>query len=221
MREWFGKQLGSQLSQPHGFWGAVVAKLMNFTNRRTYHNVYDLLELSKDDRVLEIGFGNGAFIKDIVQKIQPGKYMGIDISETMMRLARHRNFSLIKSGKALIMKAKADNLPFDDNLFNKVFTANTIYFWEGPALVMNEVKRVLLPGGKFVVALSTKAAMEDSIYVKEKFKLYDKKGVEELFTNAAFINVNSTYNKSKTEDIICVSGQKATTTNSKSNNRHG
>ena len=209
MKKWLGKQLGRQLSNPQGFWGIIVAKLMNYGNRPMYEATYRSLDLSPNDQVLEIGFGNGAFIKDIIQQIHPGTYAGIDISTTMVRLARHKNASLVKANKAQLIHGNISNLPFDDNSFNKVFTVNTIYFWENPLQVMEEVKKVLFPGGRFVITLATREAMSDSKYTREKFKLYEKTEVEELFLMAEFTNVYSTYKRLNFEDSLCVSGQKA------------
>lgn len=208
MKKWLGKHLGRQLSNPQGFWGTIVAKLMNYGNRPMYDAAYKSLDLSPNDQVLEIGLGNGAFINELMQKIHQGRYAGIDISKTMIRLARRNNSSLILAEKVRLVHGNVSNLPFDDNSFDKVFTVNTIYFWENPLQVMEEVKRVLLPGGRFVITLATREAMIDSEYVKEKFKLYEKKDVEELFVMTEYTNVLSTYKNLKFEDALCVSGQK-------------
>ena len=75
---------------------------------------------------------------------------------------------------------------------------------------MVEIKRVLKPGGKFVIALNTKDAMKGSEYVKERFKLYNKEKVESLFRNSGFISVRSTYKKLKVDDVLCMEGSIAT-----------
>lgn len=38
--------------------------------------------------------------------------------------------------------------PFGDEGFDRLFTVNTIYFWEDPAHTLSEVHRVLKPGGR-------------------------------------------------------------------------
>lgn len=206
MKKWFQKQLGRQLSEPQGFCGLIVAKLMNIGNKLMYTYAYESAAFKTNDSVLEIGFGNGAFIKDIAQKITPGAYTGVDISDTMLKEAQRRNSSLINLGKVDLKKANAEQLPFPKNSFNKVFTVNTIYFWENPSQVMEEVKRVLLPGGSLVVALATKEVMQGSEHVKERFKLYELQDVEHLFKAAGFTAISSTYRKLKVEDALCVKG---------------
>ena len=212
MRKRLEQHLGRQLSKPQGIWGVLVGKLMNVINKQMYIEATKLLHLLPNDELLEIGFGNGAFIEDMVHKITPGNYAGIDISKTMIKKARRKNKSLIRVGKVKLFKSDANNLAFDNASFDKVLTVNTIYFWDEPEGVMIEIKRVLKPGGKFVVALNTKDAMEGSEYVKERFKLYNIKKVERLFRNSGFISVRSTYKKLKVEDVLCMEGSIATET---------
>ena len=171
-----------------------------------YLDAYRLLAFKKDDRVLEIGFGNGAFIKEVVDLTEPGNYTGIDISNTMLKTAKSRNKLLINNGKVKLVKAHAGKLPFADQSFEKVFTVNTIYFWEKPQQVMQEIKRVLRPGGVFVVALGTKEAMEKNGYFKERFTLYENADVEKLFIDAGFTDLKTTYSTLKLEDVLCIRG---------------
>ena len=206
MINWLNMQLGRQLSKPTGFWGLILGRLMNKNNYPMYLDAYQLLEFEKDDEVLEIGFGNGAFIKEIVELTESGMYSGIDISDTMLKTAKNKNKILINNGKVKLVKAHAGKIPFKDHSFDKVFTINTIYFWEQPNQVMHEIKRVLKPGGVFVVGLGTKEAMEKNEYFEERFTLYTKEEVEKLFIDAGFIALNTTYNKLKFEDVLCIRG---------------
>ena len=200
------KQLGRQLSHPKGFWGLIIGKFMNKHNRLMYADVYQLLNPSPNDTILEIGFGNGAFINELTHKIKPGKYIGIDISDTMIRSATQRNKDLIKGGQVELLKNNVEKLSFNDQQFDKVFTLNTIYFWKDPIRVMTEIKRVLKPGGVFVIGLSTREAMEGGDYFHERFTLYNKHDVEKLFSENGFSILDTTYHNTKPEDVLCVKG---------------
>jgi ubiquinone/menaquinone biosynthesis C-methylase UbiE len=206
MKNWFDKHLGRQLSNPTGFWGLILGRMMNKYNYAMYEAAYHLSGFKKGDNVLEIGFGNGAFIKEIADKIDPGNFTGIDISDTMIKAAKSRNRSLINKGKVELAKANAVQIPFSDQSFEKVFTVNTIYFWDNPKQVMQEIKRVLKPNGIFVVALATKEVMKKNGYSKERFTLYNKKDVENLFLETGFTDLKITYNTLNFEDILCVRG---------------
>ena len=206
MIKFLKRHLGRQLNHPKGLFGLVIGRFMNNHNRLMYSDVYQLLKLSSNDNVLEIGFGNGAFVKELVTKIDPGEYCGIDISDTMISSATRKNSALIKSGKVKLSKANVILLPFKDQTFDKVFTLNTIYFWEDPQRVMLEIKRVLKPNGIFVVGLSTKQSMQDNDYFHEHFTLYEKEEVERLFTDFGFKILKTTYSALKFEDVLCIKG---------------
>jgi ubiquinone/menaquinone biosynthesis C-methylase UbiE len=44
-------------------------------------------------------------------------------------------------------------LPFEDNKFNKVFAVNSMQFWSNPMAGLQEVRRVLKPGGRVVITI--------------------------------------------------------------------
>ncbi len=208
MRKWLQKNLGRQLSQPSGFWGIVVGRVMNLGNRPMYRATYELLEFHPGDQVLEIGFGNGALVQPLLPKIRPGTYTGIELSDTMLKVARQNLRLSIQAGEVVLKRANAQKLPFADQSFDKIFTINTIYFWEKPERVMAEVYRVLKPNGIFVISLNTQEAMQGSEYVREKFTLYSRPEVEQLFEKAGFQKLISTHQKLRVEDVLCVRGRK-------------
>ncbi len=66
------------------------------------------LQLKPDDKVLDIGCGNGAFTRKILDKVPHGSVLGIDASENMLQLARYvirdyPNFS-VKNDDVLTMQ---------------------------------------------------------------------------------------------------------------------
>ena len=84
------------------------------------------------------------------------------------------------------MMANAEQLPFKDQEFDKVFSINTIYFWSEPSLVLSEINRVLKPGGKVVVSVRPKAVMQDYPFVKYGFEMYSKEELADLLTENDF-----------------------------------
>src|SRR5205085_6128910 len=96
------------------------------------------LGIADNDNILEIGMGNGYFVKEILTSAKNVKYTGCDFSYTMVNEAASLNVTLASQVK--FIQAKAEQLPFDDGYFNKVFTVNTIYFWEDPQCTLAEFK---------------------------------------------------------------------------------
>ena len=58
--------IARHLSQPTGVLGRIVGRLMNRNNAKMNAFAVKLLELTPDDRVLEVGFGGGVALPSLV-----------------------------------------------------------------------------------------------------------------------------------------------------------
>lgn len=91
---------------------------------------------------MEIGFGNGRYISEILNKKDNLFYYGLDFSSTMVKQAEE----LIASqhlNNAEAIEADLSNNPFPNNTFDIALTINTIYFWNNPLEDAKEIYRVL------------------------------------------------------------------------------
>lgn len=200
------KEMASQLSSPDGENGKKTGERMALSNQNMIARTIQQLNVTKDDHVLEIGHGNGSHVNDLIA-IAPGlHYFGIDISETMHTEAIRLNKDLLKKNIVAFELSNGNDIDFPRNSFEKIFTVNTIYFWEKPAAYAKEIYRVLKPGGSFCVAFGDKKFMEKLPFTKWKFQLYDKDMVSDLLTKAGFaiaeINAETETVKSNTGETI-------------------
>jgi SAM-dependent methyltransferase len=69
-----------------------------------------------------------------------------------------------------------------------------IYFWEEPEIHLNEIRRVLKPGGRFYTGMRTKASMQAFPFTKYGFNLYTVDEWSSVFNNNGF-NVSQTLRK--------------------------
>ena len=67
--------VAQQLRKPDGDIGRRVGKKMNEGNLWIYKYTLDALNLEPNQHVLEIGMGNGAFVKDLMAKGNSIKYL--------------------------------------------------------------------------------------------------------------------------------------------------
>jgi ubiquinone/menaquinone biosynthesis C-methylase UbiE len=104
----------------------------------------------------------------------------------MIAEAERINEAWIRNGQARFVLADMKTMPFDDTVFNKVFTINTIYFWEDAADVLNEIKRVLHATGKFILTLRPKHLMEKYPFTQYGFNMFSKEDVSELLNQNGF-----------------------------------
>ncbi|WP_316813121.1 class I SAM-dependent methyltransferase [Pedobacter heparinus] len=209
--------IACQLSKPEGADGILTAERMAHTNNNMTNAAIKALNISGKNVILEIGPGNGSHVRSVTGVATDLHYYGVDISDTMVAEARKINADLVATGKVSFELTAADKLNFSDNFFDRIFTVNTLYFWERPILYAQEIRRVLKPDGLFCLAIATEEFMKGLPFTKYKFKLYNTTSVEELLIAAGFSLVTITEQKDLTSshtgevvnrDIILVTAKK-------------
>lgn len=173
------KYIAGQFGKPTGVGGIISTFIMNRINQVQYKSVMDNLDFSKQDKILDIGFGNGYLIKHLAKK-NDGYFYGIEISDDMLKNGCKRNSELIEEGKVCLTKGDVVDIPFETSFFDKVYTVNTIYFWEDIDKSLSEIKRVLKPNGIFINVIYSKEWLDNIKYTKYGFSKYTPKELEEV-----------------------------------------
>lgn len=111
--------------------------------------VIELLAPGPGERVLDVGSGPGLLLRDIAGAVGPqGLAAGIDISESMMAIARHRCRNLDNVEFAV---GDAAALPWPDAHFDCAVSTQVYEYVPDLAAALAELYRVLKPGGRAVV----------------------------------------------------------------------
>ncbi|WP_445431199.1 class I SAM-dependent methyltransferase [Chryseobacterium indoltheticum] len=198
------KILAQNLANPQGEKGVEIGEMMNATNiGMTLESIKTLL-IEDAEHILEIGHGNAGHLKSILNKGKDLRYTGIDISETMSKEAQNLNIEFKDQADFILYEGR--KLPFEDEVFDKIFTVNTVYFWENPVEFLNEIYRVLKNTGTFVLTFAQRDFMEKLPFTKFNFKLYNNDEMEELISESRFkrmkISEKEEEIKSKTGDEL-------------------
>jgi SAM-dependent methyltransferase len=161
--------IARQSAHPTGLIGRFIASVMAKETASANTTAVERLAPKPADVVLEIGFGHGATITGLVERVgDRGLVCGVDVSESMVRMAAKRNHSAVERGLADLRKASADELPYPDSWFDKVLSVHTLYFWTDLAPVFREVSRILKPGGRLLLGYRHDAgairSFPDSVY---------------------------------------------------------
>ncbi len=185
------EELAKHLRKPDGETGKSIGLQMNKGNKHICLNTYKVLNPSKGQHILEIGMGNGFFIKDLLQMAESLIYTGVDFSPTMVETARQLNDKFIKDGVVGFKQASIEDLPFPDNFFDCISTTNTLYFWPQPEENIEELQRVLKPNGKLLIAYRSKEFLNELELAQHGFEKYEQNAVEKLMIDAGFGKVST------------------------------
>ncbi len=113
----------------------------------------DDLNLGKGSKILELGYGAGVTSAKIYRR--GFNITGIDISEDLHGLAV-QNCKRVKKrsnkAKFRFLIGNAEKLDFQDNSFDCVIGLGFLHYLQYPMRCLKEVKRVLRPGGYFIIS---------------------------------------------------------------------
>ena len=101
---------------------------------------------------LEVGPGPGYLGLEWLKKTEGTRLTGLDISPDMLEICRRNAGEYGFADRATYVESKGQSMPFEDDHFDAVFTNGSLHEWEDPVQVMNEIARVLRPGGRYFIS---------------------------------------------------------------------
>ena len=145
--------------------------------------------LHPGQRVLDAGCGRGRNARWLVD--HGADLVGIDHSPEALAEARER----LGLGPERLLEARLEALPFDDSSFDAVICCAVLHFaadHQAFADMLDELVRVLRPGGVLFARLATRTTVEDTVQPlgSGRYRLLDERewylvGEEELLAHAA------------------------------------
>ncbi|MBT3312114.1 MAG: methyltransferase domain-containing protein [Desulfobacterales bacterium] len=114
--------------------------------------VFESLNLSTGEKVLDVGCGGGFYTYEAAQFVgSTGQVCAIDISEDQIGAARQKctDFPWVECRAADVL-----DLPYEDSAFDAIYGVQVLEFVANADDGLKELLRVLKPGGRLVI-LST------------------------------------------------------------------
>jgi ubiquinone/menaquinone biosynthesis C-methylase UbiE len=105
-------------------------------------------EVPSPKAVLDVGCGTGRLLRAVHQRFPLARLDGVDAAAGMVEEARRS----AGASPVHFQQAVAEELPFPDASFDLVTSTLTFHHWSDQATGIAEVKRVLRPHGKWVLA---------------------------------------------------------------------
>ena len=151
-------------------------KTLNLTSKdesnRMFIQLYDYVASQipiKDGEILEVGSGRGGGSSFVSRYHHPKSITGVDYSKSAIKLSNELHGNV---DNLFFKLGDAENLPFKDNTFDAVINVESSHCYGNMERFLNEVSRVLKPGGYFGwVDLRAKDMVEETGFAFEKSKL--------------------------------------------------
>jgi SAM-dependent methyltransferase len=180
--------------KPEGDIGKLAGIRMNERHLPLWEWGLSYITIKNDDIILDAGCGGGEAIKLLAKHSSKGMIYGIDYSKEMVRLSNETNKKLIDKNRVRIYETSISKLPFSDNTFNIVTAFETYTFWPDILNDFKEVRRVLQPGGIFLIVHS---AYKHELFEERnnhwselfKMKIHSLDEIDNILINSKFESI--------------------------------
>lgn len=116
-------------------------------------NIICELNIKKDDRVLDVGCGDGYILEKVHDKVDMKGY-GIDLSTKAIKITKI--FAGCRNRDLEFILGVAEHIPFPDKFFDKVICSEIIEHVTDDSKFLKELHRVLRPRGLVYVTFPNK-----------------------------------------------------------------
>jgi demethylmenaquinone methyltransferase/2-methoxy-6-polyprenyl-1,4-benzoquinol methylase len=109
------------------------------------------IDRSEAKYILDVATGTADVALELAKRLHPDQVMGVDISNEMLDIGREK---VRKQGLTQVIELRegdSENLHFDDNTFDAITVAFGVRNFEHLEKGLQEMQRVLKPGGQLVV----------------------------------------------------------------------
>jgi SAM-dependent methyltransferase len=141
----------NQVRKPTRWVGRLFVWMMNASHSRLTDWGLQHAQVRENFTILDVGCGGGRTIQKLSSMAAHGKVLGVDYAKGSVAASQAKNAALVQAGRVGIARASVAQLPFPDSRFDLVTAVETQYYWPDLVKNMQEILRVLKPGGTLVV----------------------------------------------------------------------
>jgi ubiquinone/menaquinone biosynthesis C-methylase UbiE len=200
-----------QVRKPSRWFGRGVVTMMNATHSALTDWGLEKVRIDKHFILLDVGCGGGRTIKKLAALATEGKVFGVDYSKGSIAVSRANNADLIAKGRVQLFEASVSKLPFSADEFDLITAIETHYYWPSPVEDMEEILRVLIPGGTLIlIAESYRKVFSNKLlqWLSNRLTFGTLTAAQhgELFANAGYTAIQVVEDRSR--GWICALGTK-------------
>ena len=161
--------MAENLRSPNSiFFGFIAKRLMLVGNQKVIEDSVERLKIKSEDKILEIGSGNGQALIEILKK-NPLQIKVLEISPIFRNILKQKFGNKIE-----LFENDAKNLKgiIQDCSIDKILLINVIYFLNPLDLYLKELKRILKKDGTIFIAGKFDAVktFDNSVFQNKQIK---------------------------------------------------
>lgn len=192
-------------ARPEGEIGEKMLKRMNKSHGPLRDFGLSQISWRPHMRILDVGCGGGATIREMLELSKDSVIDGVDYSEVSVAQSRELNRDYLEN-RCHICQGDAAELPFMENTYDLVTAVETIYFWPDPEKALSEILRVLKPSGIFAVLNEGSDPDQcDWPAIDGFLRIYRPEELKSLMEEAGFEEIKIYHGEGQ---MICVTGRK-------------
>lgn len=105
----------------------------------------------RQGEAIDLGCGAGQLAVKLAQQSPGLRVVGVDLSDEMLLRAEAHAQGAGVGDRVSFRKGDAGQIPFPDGALDLVVSTASLHHWSQPVAVLDEIARVLRPGGSFLV----------------------------------------------------------------------
>ena len=147
----------------------LMNDLMSLGSRRLWKKeLIEIMNIQIADNIIDVGSGTGDLINLIIKKNLKNDIYSVDLNNEMLKYGKAR----FKNRKISFVNANAENLPFEDNYFDKYIISFCLRNVTNVKKALGEAFRVLKPGGGFYCLEFSKPESHVVDFLYKNYKKY-------------------------------------------------
>ena len=134
-------------------WSATYDRpgLQRFTYRPIHEAVLARIDALEPSTVVDLGCGTGQLTERLIRRFPDANIVGVDLSDGMLTEAADRLRGACSDDRPLV-RADALQLPFAASSVDLVVCTESFHWYPDQAGTLNELARVVKPGGRLLIA---------------------------------------------------------------------
>ncbi|EAF2678092.1 class I SAM-dependent methyltransferase [Listeria monocytogenes] len=135
--------LSEQAANPRGIIGEITTKIWSSYFEDLSKWTISNTEMGDATNILDIGYGGGSNVKNLVELNKNVTIYGVDISKESYKTATNLNKKAINNGKVKLSIQDVALMNYPADFFDIVYAIQTHMYWDNPRKGFEEIYRVM------------------------------------------------------------------------------